>query len=127
MDWDGLIPVMYDCPHSYLFLSILSENILTAIAAEQVLKYCTQVLSFDSLIVAPVPESPDTSPSKAGSKGIKMNTRNVSPALWACNSNSIMELLLGYFFSKLVHLSKLHRCFTLRTLLKMALATSFFT
>ena len=98
MDWDGLIPVMYDCPHSYLSLLILSENILTAIPAEQVLKYCTQVLCFDSLIVAPVPESPDTSPSKAGSKGIKMNTRNVSPALWACNSNSIMELLLGFFF-----------------------------
>ena len=32
----------------------------------------------------PVPESPDTSPSKAGRRGIKMKTRNVSPALWAC-------------------------------------------
>ena len=113
MDWDGLVPVMHDCVRFYLLMVILREIILTAISAEQELKYCTQVLCFDSLIVAPVPESPDTSPSKAGSKGIKMNTRNVSLVLWACNSNSIMELWNSCWdiSSKLVHLAKIHRCF----------------
>ena len=95
MDWDGLVLLMHDCPHSYLLLTIPSGITLTAIQAMQ--NIILWLKAFESFIVAPVPESPDTSPSKAGSKGIKMNTRNVSPALWACNSHSIMELLLGYF------------------------------